>query len=164
MWQLCEAVIGSYIFFLSLRIVSSNLSLFSNHLWFCGVIVFVRNASWPVRAVTRMFPHFYSGKFSKKNIVEIIETMRKEYGSIVKLGGMMGKPDVVIVFEAEDLEKVRALWTFLDVALGGHLQYTCSVSQVLRNEGIWPVRKGSDSLEYYFQHVRKNHVISLIAA
>ena len=102
------AVIGSYIVHFSLRIVSSNLSLFTNHLLFCGFILFVRNASRP-RAVTLMFPHFYSGKFSKKNLVEIIETMRKEYGPIAKLGGMMGKPDVVIVFEAEDLEKVRAL-------------------------------------------------------
>ena len=38
--------------------------------------------------------------------VELINHMRKMYGPVAKLGGIPGKPDVIMLFDAEDFEKV----------------------------------------------------------
>ncbi|GLV43434.1 Cytochrome P450 301a1 [Carabus blaptoides fortunei] len=56
----------------------------------------------------------------------------KEFGNIVKLSGLKLRPDIVLCFEPEDIEKVY------------------------RNEGVWPHREGLESLIYYKLNIRND--------
>ncbi|KAL7041073.1 hypothetical protein ACKWTF_000618 [Chironomus riparius] len=65
------------------------------------------------------------GKYYKKSIKEITKMFYDEYGDTIRIPPMLGKPEVVITYNAENFEKV------------------------FRVEGTWPVRLGIDSLTYY---------------
>lgn len=47
-----------------------------------------------------------SGQFAGKKMDEINLMMYKEYGPIVKFGGV-GRPDMILLYDPEDAEKVR---------------------------------------------------------
>lgn len=68
---------------------------------------------------------FYNLKMSELNNV-----LLKEFGPILKLPGMFGKRTIVITYNPASFEKV------------------------FRTEGIWPVRRGIDTFEYYRKQVR----------
>nr|UZE89855.1 cytochrome P450 CYP12AR1 [Chrysoperla zastrowi sillemi] len=78
----------------------------------------------------RFFP--FIGNYYGKNILELHKQLHKEYGNIVILKGIMGRPPFVITFSPEDCEKI------------------------FRNEGTRPYRNGIGSLAYYQKVVRKN--------
>jgi len=51
--------------------------------------------------------------------------MREMYGDIYCIPGMMGKPNAVFTYNPDDFE------------------------MTYRNEGVWPIRIGLESLNYY---------------
>lgn len=57
--------------------------------------------------------------------MQMNKKLYEEYGSISKLPGVFGKPDMVMAFDPNDIEKI------------------------FRNEGIWPIRRGMDAFAYY---------------
>lgn len=71
-----------------------------------------------------------SGKYHDLTLVQVQSKLREEYGALVKFPGTFGRPDLVFAFDPRDFEKVY------------------------RTEGIWPKRKGLDTLDYYRQKVR----------
>lgn len=71
-----------------------------------------------------------SGKFTTLNLPDIFEEYRQQYGEIFKMIGMFGKPDNVLVFDPKDFETIY------------------------RTEGVWPVRRGLDTVEHYRRKVR----------
>ncbi|NP_001306761.1 cytochrome P450 12B4 [Ceratitis capitata] len=68
---------------------------------------------------------FPGGALYKTNIKEMEDYFRKRYGDILRFKGTLGKIDTVFTFNPADFETVY------------------------RNETIWPVRLGVDSLTYY---------------
>ncbi|XP_037910565.1 probable cytochrome P450 12a4, mitochondrial [Hermetia illucens] len=70
------------------------------------------------------------GKFTTLNLPDIFEEYRQQYGEIFKMIGMFGKPDNVLVFDPKDFETIY------------------------RTEGVWPVRRGLDTVEHYRRKVR----------
>ncbi|XP_046996455.1 probable cytochrome P450 301a1, mitochondrial [Schistocerca americana] len=81
-----------------------------------------------VGGLLNFLPKF--GETAKKDSIEVVQAIRDYYGDIVKLDGFPGKPTVVMLFNADDIEK----------AFG--------------NEGQFPMRSGNDSTMYYRKHVR----------
>nr|ARO50443.1 cytochrome P450 [Chironomus tentans] len=65
------------------------------------------------------------GKYYKKSMREIQQLFYEEYGSIMTIPPMLGRPQFVITYNPEDFETV------------------------FRVEGNWPVRFGIESLSYY---------------
>lgn len=80
------------------------------------------------------------GKYNGINLADVMKSFNVEYGPVAKLGGLPGRADFIIISEP-------------------HL-----IEQVLRTEGVWPMRKGADSLEYYFRNIRKNYRVSLASS
>lgn len=56
--------------------------------------------------------------------------MKKEYGNITKIPGMLGRPEMVMTFGAEDAEKV------------------------FRFDGQYPYRRALETLTYYRKSLR----------
>uniref|UniRef100_A0A2M3ZBT6 Putative cytochrome n=1 Tax=Anopheles braziliensis TaxID=58242 RepID=A0A2M3ZBT6_9DIPT len=63
-------------------------------------------------------------------LLALFNQFRKDYGDLVRMKGVLGKPDIVFSFNPQDFEKV------------------------FRTEGPWPVRRGLDTFTYYRQKVR----------
>lgn len=57
--------------------------------------------------------------------------LRKEYGKIVKVGGLMGHPDLLFVFDGNEIQKI------------------------FKMEEVMPKRPSMPSLHYYKQHLQK---------
>lgn len=70
------------------------------------------------------------GKFHGLQITDMHLKIRETYGSIVRFPGILGKDDMVFTFNPDHFEKV------------------------FRTEGVWPVRRGIDTFEYYRKKVR----------
>lgn len=70
------------------------------------------------------------GRFYNLKLNELNEVLREDFGTIAKLPGMFGKRSLVLTYNPESFEKV------------------------FRTEGIWPVRRGIDTFEYYRKEVR----------
>ncbi|KAJ0179196.1 hypothetical protein K1T71_004908 [Dendrolimus kikuchii] len=74
--------------------------------------------------------HFMpGGQFHNVNGVELSDLLNKTYGPIVRLDRLVGRPALILLFDAE------------------------GSSQILRGENSMPIRPGFKSLEYY----RKQH-------
>lgn len=56
--------------------------------------------------------------------------MKSEFGNILKMKGMLGRPDMLMLYSPEDFETV------------------------FRNEGIYPIRPGLQTLHYYRKNLR----------
>lgn len=118
-------------------LIKQSLRLYTNQ---CSAKFGKGNENWndaqPFNKIPRPSPFSFimsflpGGKFSKKPINEMMEVLHGQYGNIMKMPGMPGKPDTVVSFNPEDYEKI------------------------FRTEGIWPNRKGFDSLDYYRKKVR----------
>lgn len=75
--------------------------------------------------------HFLpGGKFYNKQMTEITSMLQKEYGDLVLLRGVMGRPDLVLTFDPENIVKLY------------------------RNEGQWPHRRSFAVFEYFRKHER----------
>lgn len=72
------------------------------------------------------------GEFYGKTIVDYFKLCRKKYGDIYLLPGVFGKRDLLLTFNPADYETV------------------------FRNEGVWPMRRGLDLIEYHRKIRRAN--------
>ncbi|XP_017091165.2 probable cytochrome P450 12a5, mitochondrial [Drosophila bipectinata] len=74
-----------------------------------------------------LFPKiaFPGGKYKNMEFMEMIEAMRQDYGDIFYLPGLMGTSAFLMTYNPEDFEVV------------------------FRNEGVWPLRPGSETLRYH---------------
>ena len=63
-------------------------------------------------------------------MLEMQRKIQSEYGNLVKMPGVLGKHDIVFVSDPAHVEKV------------------------FRTEGLWPVRRGMDTFEYYRKEIR----------
>ncbi|XP_049811771.1 probable cytochrome P450 12a5, mitochondrial [Schistocerca nitens] len=113
-----------------------------------------------VGGLLNFLPKF--GETAKKDSIEVVQAIRDYYGDIVKVDGFPGKPTVVMLFNADDIEKF--MWVASDrraladrtspafrprlhcccipTALLVHLQLT---SQTHDNPEILSVAPGSDT-------------------
>uniref|UniRef100_A0A1I8MK12 Cytochrome P450 n=1 Tax=Musca domestica TaxID=7370 RepID=A0A1I8MK12_MUSDO len=76
----------------------------------------------PLKMLLNFLP---GGKFAKLDISDMFMALRSELGPICKMKGVFGRPDMVITHNPQDFETL------------------------LRNEGVWPNRPGSEGLSYY---------------
>ncbi|XP_075148688.1 cytochrome P450 CYP12A2-like [Haematobia irritans] len=65
------------------------------------------------------------GKYAKLDSTQLMLAFKDDMGPISRIKGVLGKPDVVITHNPNDFEKA------------------------LRNEGVWPVRPGSETIFYH---------------
>lgn len=65
------------------------------------------------------------GEFYGKTIIDYFKICREKYGDIYILPGVFGKRDLLLTFNPADYETV------------------------FRNEGVWPMRRGLDLIEYH---------------
>lgn len=70
------------------------------------------------------------GKFHQCSIIETQNILREEFGDFYRLPGMFGQPTVLSTFNADDVEFVH------------------------RNEGIYPFRRGLQTMKHYREKVR----------
>lgn len=70
------------------------------------------------------------GKYHNIDMVNLTKKLLEEYGKLVIMPGVFGRPPIVMTFEPEDFEKV------------------------FRNDSIWPHRKSLETLEYYRSTIR----------
>ncbi|KAI8118151.1 Cytochrome P450 CYP12A2 [Lucilia cuprina] len=70
------------------------------------------------------------GSYAKLDFAQLMLAFKEDFGSVARLPGFFGRPEFVITHNVEDFEKV------------------------LRNEGIWPERAGSEALQYH-RHVHR---------
>ena len=70
------------------------------------------------------------GKYAKMDTTQLFETFKKDMGNVSRVPGFFGRKELVLTHNVEDFE------------------------MVLRNEGIWPVRTGSEGIQYH-RHVHR---------
>jgi hypothetical protein len=46
------------------------------------------------------------GQYKISDVARISFLLHEEYGRIVRLGGLMGRPDLLFVYDADEIEKV----------------------------------------------------------
>ncbi|XP_014364516.2 cytochrome P450 CYP12A2 [Papilio machaon] len=71
------------------------------------------------------------GSFYNIDGFELLDKLYKTYGPIVRLPGLFGSPDIVIIYDAE------------------------SIAYILRSENLTPKRPGFQSLEHYRKEYKK---------
>ncbi|KAH8292309.1 hypothetical protein KR054_008261 [Drosophila jambulina] len=72
------------------------------------------------------------GKYKNLELMDMFKAMQEDYGDLFFLGGMLGSPAVLMTHNPKDFEVV------------------------FRNEGVWPLRPGSDTLRYHRTVHRKD--------
>lgn len=63
-------------------------------------------------------------------LIDFYSHVKNEYGSIVKIPGAFGQPEILLSFDANDFEKI------------------------FRTDGNMPIRKGLQTLGYYRKSIR----------
>lgn len=48
------------------------------------------------------------GKFAISDVAKMSFLLHKYYGEIVKVSGLIGRPDLLFVYNADEIEKVRS--------------------------------------------------------
>ena len=81
--------------------------------------------------VTRDF--LWGGRYHKKDFSQILNLMKEDYGSIHRWPAMFGREGMVVTHNPEDFEKI------------------------FRNEGIWPERRGSETLQHHRTNYRSSY-------
>jgi cytochrome P450 family 12 len=72
------------------------------------------------------------GKFHQTSMLQINKMLQEELGTIYRLPGMFGQSTTVTTFDAEDIEYVH------------------------RNEGVYPFRRGMETLKYFREKIRND--------
>jgi cytochrome P450 family 12 len=72
------------------------------------------------------------GKFHQTSMLQINKMLQEELGTIYRLPGMFGQSTTVTTFDAEDIEYVH------------------------RNEGVYPFRRGMQTMKYFREKVRND--------
>uniref|UniRef100_A0A8W7PEZ2 Cytochrome P450 n=1 Tax=Anopheles coluzzii TaxID=1518534 RepID=A0A8W7PEZ2_ANOCL len=70
------------------------------------------------------------GRYYELTGADLFARWRQDYGDLIRIKGMFGRPDMVVTFQPEDFAKV------------------------FRTEGAWPIRRSSATLSYYREKVR----------
>ncbi|XP_052899594.1 probable cytochrome P450 12a5, mitochondrial [Anopheles moucheti] len=70
------------------------------------------------------------GRYYDLTGADLYSRWRDDYGELMRIKGMFGRADIVLTFRPEDFEKV------------------------FRTEGVWPIRRSSETLSYYRKKVR----------
>lgn len=73
----------------------------------------------------------FSGDFQIEHIDKVSKKLYQKYGKIVKVGGLLGRPDMLFLFDPDEIEKV------------------------FRREDTLPLRPSMPSLNYYKHNLRK---------
>ncbi|XP_013107493.1 cytochrome P450 CYP12A2 [Stomoxys calcitrans] len=80
----------------------------------------------PTMGALNFLRHFLpGGKYAKLDTSQMMLAFKEDMGPIARMKGALGRPDIVMTHNPHDFERT------------------------LRNEGIWPVRPGSESLYYH---------------
>lgn len=74
----------------------------------------------------------YIGMYKIEEIDKMSVRLRAKHGDIVRIGGLLGRPDMVFLYDADEIEKV------------------------FRNEELMPYRPSMPSLNYYKHTLRKD--------
>lgn len=72
------------------------------------------------------------GKYKNMDFVTMFKAMRKDYGNLYFMPGIMGNPSFLATHNPKDFEVV------------------------FRNEGIWPHRPGNEAMLYHREELRKD--------
>lgn len=73
-----------------------------------------------------------NGEYYGMEHIDFIKYNKDKYGRIVRLSGIIGMPDKILIFHPEDVETLH------------------------RNEGVWPIRNSAETLKYCRTVVRKD--------
>lgn len=46
------------------------------------------------------------GQYQISDLSRVSKQLQDEYGRLVRLGGLMGRPDLLFVYDADEIEKV----------------------------------------------------------
>lgn len=76
--------------------------------------------------------NFPTGKLHKVSFVEMNRVFQSDYGDLVRVPGLFGRPDVLLSFNPEIHERV------------------------FRTEGIYPIRTGLETFTYYRKNIRSD--------
>ncbi|XP_037810881.1 probable cytochrome P450 12a5, mitochondrial [Lucilia sericata] len=82
------------------------------------------------------------GRFYQKSFIEFNRQLRSQYGDIFLVPGLFGKRDVLFTYNPKDYQ------------------------QVFRTEGLYPIRRGLDIIQYHRKELRKDvfkHAVGLVA-
>lgn len=79
--------------------------------------------------VKRFLP---GGKFHKLSIIDVLSSMRSEFGDFYRMPGMFGQAATVITYDPNDVEFIH------------------------RNEGAYPFRRGLETLKHFREKVRRD--------
>lgn len=90
----------------------------------------LRNILWN-DTYFRSFP----GQYKIHELDKVMWSLNKEYGNIVKVGGLIGHPDLLFVFNGDDIRKV------------------------FKQEEALPHRPSMPSLHYYKQKLKKDFFV-----
>lgn len=82
--------------------------------------------------------HHIAGALYKKRPANLQRYLRERYGDVVKIPGILGDRDKLLCFDPKNYEIVY------------------------RTEGVWPIRRGFQSFEYFRTHVRPDVVGGLV--
>lgn len=77
-----------------------------------------------------LFKFLPGGRYYKLDATQMLKVMFAEHGDILIMPGMMGRPDIVLTQNPSDFE------------------------QIFRNEGVWPHRPTSLTLDYHRSELR----------
>lgn len=80
------------------------------------------------KVINRAF--FPGGECYNKSFVHMHGYFRKIYGNIVRLPAMLGRPHFVLTCDPEDF------------------------GPIFRNEGVWPIRRGFETITFYRKKLR----------
>lgn len=83
-----------------------------------------------VNPYTLFFQFLPGGRYHKLDATQIFEAMFAEHADIYIMPGMLGRPDIVMTQNPSDFE------------------------QIFRNEGVWPNRPSSSTLDYHRSELR----------
>lgn len=49
---------------------------------------------------------FYSGQYRIQDLDKIMYSLNKEYGKIAKVGGLIGHPDLLFIFDGDEIRNI----------------------------------------------------------
>lgn len=70
--------------------------------------------------------------FYGASLKELSNICRRNYGDLYKLPGTFGADNIVITYNPDHFEKI------------------------LRTEGVWPIRRPTESIKYFREHIKKD--------
>lgn len=53
-----------------------------------------------------LFSNIYTGQYRIQDLDKVMLSLQKQYGKIAKVGGLMGHPDLLFVFDGDEIRKV----------------------------------------------------------